>query len=56
LRAFLTPGRGRLPLSFHRQVHLTSELPTDLADAILEDLDNLRAPGEVIEDGDTLIG
>ena len=39
-----------------RQVHLTSELPDDLASAILEDLDNLRAPSGVIEDGDTIIG
>ena len=39
-----------------RQVHLTSELPADLADAILEDLDNLRAPSGVIEDGDIIIG
>ncbi len=39
-----------------RQVHLTSELPADLASAILEDLDNLRAPSGVIEDGDTIIG
>jgi PHD/YefM family antitoxin component YafN of YafNO toxin-antitoxin module len=33
-----------------------SELPADLASAILEDLDNLRAPSGVIEDGDTIIG
>jgi prevent-host-death family protein len=39
-----------------RQVHLTAELPADLANAILEDLDNLRAPSGVIEDGDTIIG
>ena len=39
-----------------RQVHLTSELPADLASAILEDLDNLRAPSGVIADGDTIIG
>ena len=39
-----------------RQVHLTSELPADLASAILEDLDHLRAPSGVIEDGDTIIG
>lgn len=39
-----------------RQVHLTSELPADLAGAILEDLDNLRAPSGAMEDGDTIIG
>jgi prevent-host-death family protein len=39
-----------------RQVRLTAELPTDLADAILEDLDRLRAPGGATEDGDTIIG
>ena len=39
-----------------RQVHVTSELPTDLANAILDDLENLRAPTGAIEDGDTIIG
>jgi prevent-host-death family protein len=39
-----------------RQVHLTSELPADLASAILEDLDNLRAPSGAVEDSDTIIG
>jgi prevent-host-death family protein len=39
-----------------RQVHLTSELPADLAGAILSDLDSLRAPGGTTEDGDTIIG
>jgi len=39
-----------------RQVHLTSELPADLAQAILEDLDNLRAPSGAMGDGDTIIG
>jgi len=39
-----------------RQVHLTSELPPELADAILTDLDNLRAPYGGTEDGDTIIG
>ncbi len=39
-----------------RQVHLTSELPDDLAAAILEDLDKLRAPAGALEDGDTIIG
>ena len=34
----------------------TSELPDDLASAIFEDLDTLRAPSGVIEDGDTIIG
>jgi len=38
------------------QVQLTSELPADLASAILEDLDNLRAPSGATEDGDTIIG
>jgi len=38
-----------------RQVYLTAELPTDLADAILRDLDQLRAPGPA-DDGDTIIG
>jgi prevent-host-death family protein len=38
-----------------RQAYLTEELPADLAGAILEDLDRLRAPGNV-EDGDTIIG
>ena len=38
-----------------RQTYLTAELPADLADAILEDLDQLRAPGPA-EDGDTIIG
>lgn len=38
-----------------RQAYLTAELPADLADAILRDLDQLRAPGPV-EDGDTIIG
>ncbi len=39
-----------------RQVHRTSELPADLAGAILDDLNNLRAPGGAAEDGDTIIG
>ena len=39
-----------------RQVHLTSELPADLASAILEGLDELRAPSGATEDGDTIIG
>ncbi len=39
-----------------RQVHLTSELPTDVASAILGDLDNLRASGGREDDGDTIIG
>lgn len=38
-----------------RQTHLTAELPADLAQAILEDLDHLRAPGRA-DDGDTIIG
>ncbi len=38
-----------------RHVYLTAALPADLADAILGDLDQLRAPG-VAEDGDTVIG
>jgi prevent-host-death family protein len=38
-----------------RQTYLTAELPADLADAILQDLDQLRAPGAA-EDGDTIIG
>ena len=38
-----------------RQAYLTSELPADLAGAILQDLDALRAPG-LAEDGDTIIG
>jgi hypothetical protein len=37
-----------------RQVHLTSELLVDLSAAILEDLDNLRAPGGAAEVGDTI--
>jgi prevent-host-death family protein len=39
-----------------RQVHLTAELPSELADAILKDLDNLRASCGATEDGDTIIG
>ncbi len=39
-----------------RQVHLTSDLPADLARAIMEDLENLRAPGGATDDGDTIIG
>jgi hypothetical protein len=39
-----------------RQVYLTSELPADLAGAILEDLDNLQTPSEAIENGDAIIG
>jgi prevent-host-death family protein len=39
-----------------RQVHLTSDLPADLASAILADLDNLRTPSRASEDGDTIIG
>ncbi len=39
-----------------RQAHLTSELPDDLANAILADLDNLRVRDEATEDGDTIIG
>jgi prevent-host-death family protein len=38
-----------------RQVYVTAELPADLAGAILQDLDHLRAPGPA-EDGDTIIG
>ena len=38
-----------------RQTYLTAELPADLAAAILEDLDQLRAPGRA-NDGDTIIG
>jgi prevent-host-death family protein len=38
-----------------RQAYLTAELPADLAEAILQDLDKLRAPGPA-EDGDTIIG
>jgi prevent-host-death family protein len=38
-----------------RRPYLTTELPADLADAILGDLDHLRAPGPT-EDGDTIIG
>ncbi|HWE98301.1 MAG TPA: hypothetical protein VG248_00725 [Caulobacteraceae bacterium] len=34
-----------------RQTYLTVERPADLAEAILEDLDQLRAPGPA-EDGD----
>jgi PHD/YefM family antitoxin component YafN of YafNO toxin-antitoxin module len=39
-----------------RQVHLTSELPSELASAILEDLDNLRARAGASDDGDIIIG
>ena len=39
-----------------RQVYLTSDLPVDLASAILDDLDKLRDPSGAIEDGDTIIG
>jgi len=39
-----------------RQVRLTAELPPELAKAILEDLDRLRAPSGATEDGDTIIG
>lgn len=39
-----------------RQVHRTSELPADLAGAILEDLNNLRTPNKITKDGDTTIG
>ena len=39
-----------------RQVHLTSELPADLASVILSDLDGLQAPVGTTEDGDTIIG
>ncbi len=38
-----------------RRAYLTAELPADLAEAILGDLDQLRAPA-VAEDGDTIIG
>ncbi|MDO8295545.1 MAG: type II toxin-antitoxin system prevent-host-death family antitoxin [Caulobacter sp.] len=38
-----------------RQTYLTAELPADLASAILQDLDQLSAPGPA-EDGDTIIG
>jgi prevent-host-death family protein len=38
-----------------RRPYLTTELPADLAAAILGDLDQLRAPGPA-EDGDTIIG
>ena len=37
-----------------RQAYLTAELPTDLAEAILGDLDQLRAAGPA-DDGDTII-
>jgi prevent-host-death family protein len=39
-----------------RQVYRTLELPADLAGAILEDLNNLRAPSGASDDGDTIIG
>ncbi len=39
-----------------REVHLTAELPAELARAILEDLGNLRALGGATEEGDTVIG
>src|SRR5271167_4486275 len=39
-----------------RQVHLTSELPVDLAAEILEDLEKLRAPIGALANGDTIIG
>ena len=38
-----------------RQVYRTSELPADLAIAILGDLDNLKAPVGATADGDTII-
>jgi len=38
-----------------RQAHRTTELPADLASAILADLDNLRAPIGAAEDGDTIV-
>lgn len=38
-----------------RQAYLTTALPADLAGAILEDLDHLRAPAAAV-DGDTVIG
>lgn len=38
-----------------RQVYRSADLPTDLASAILADLDNLRAPRGTTEDGDTII-
>jgi len=39
-----------------RQVHLTSDVPADLAEAIFKDLDSLRAPHQATDDGDTIIG
>lgn len=39
-----------------RRPYLTAELPADLADAILQDLDKLRTPGAPPEDGDIIIG
>lgn len=41
--------------SQERHAYLTADLPADLADAILGDLDQLRAPAGA-EDGDTIIG
>ena len=38
-----------------RQVHLTSDLPVDLATAILDDPDHIRAPSGATDDGDTII-
>jgi prevent-host-death family protein len=39
-----------------RQAHRTTELPADLAEAILADLGNLRTPSGATQDGDTIIG
>ena len=39
-----------------RQVFRISELPSELADAILADLINLRMPSGSKSDGDTIIG
>lgn len=38
-----------------RQAYRTADLPADLADAILADLNNLRAPTGTPKDGDTII-
>ena len=39
-----------------RQAHRTTELPGDLASAILADVSKLRAPSGATENGDTIIG
>jgi|SRR5450631_2085347 prevent-host-death family protein len=38
-----------------RQVHRTSDLPADVASAMLEDLERLRAPRGATDNGDTII-